>query len=135
LVEPSEEEELKELDNNRPEGWTPTKNKFFWKDEHDEVVSKKKKLLESSEGSKEAEEQRSKEYDKKELDTQFQTRKNEWKKAHPDQTLKMYKDLYIRGVIDKLPWEEDTDTSYVQNSEQSEGTLFNKIKRGNSDEN
>jgi len=135
LVEPSEEEELKEIDNNRPEGWTPTKNKFFWKDEHDEVVSKKKKLLESSEGSKEAEEQRSKEYDKKELDTQFQTRKNEWKKAHPDQTLKMYKDLYIRGVIDKLPWEEDTDTSYVQNSEQSEGTLFNKIKRGNSDEN
>jgi len=111
----------------------PTRNKFFYKEELEEQ-SKKKITSESSEGSKEVEEQRSKEYDEKELDPKFQTRKNQWKQANPDQTLKMYKDLYIRGVIDKLPWEETSELGYVQNSEQSDGTLFNKL-RGTSDKN
>ena len=130
-----DEEKLEEpkVESNEKTPIPPTRNKFFYKEELEEQA-KKKNLLESSEGSKEAEKQRSKEYDEKELDPKFQTRKNQWKQANPDQTLKMYKDLYIHGVIDKLPWEETSESGYVQNSEQTEGTLFNKL-RGTSDKN
>jgi hypothetical protein len=108
----------------------PTRNKFFYKEELEDQSKKKKPIESSAELSK----QRTQEYDKKELDTAFQTSKNEWKQANPDQTLKHYKDLYIKGVIDKLPWEKDSNESgYVQNGEQSEGTLFNKLS-GSRDE-
>ena len=70
--------------------------------------------------------------DLKELEPTFQTQKNKWKEENPDQTLKLWKTLYIRGKIDKLPWEEDS-VGYTQNSEQNESTLFNKLKRDNSE--
>ena len=38
----------------------------------------------------------------------------------------MWKMLYIKGKIDKLPWEEEI--GYKQNSEQSENTLFKKLQ-------
>ncbi len=76
----------------------------------------------------EDEQRRAAEYDKKELDSEFQNAKTSWKTAHPDQTLKMYKTLYIRGKIDKLPWEEN-EVGYKQNSEQGENTLFNKLRK------
>ena len=112
-----------QTDEDRPEGWTPTKNRFFWKDEHDEVVSKKKITSESSDESK-----REAEYEAKEKDEKFQASKASWKESHPDETLKHYKNLYIKGLIDSLPWEEDETKGYIQNAEQSENTLFNKIK-------
>lgn len=68
-------------------------------------------------------------YNEKELDSKFQTEKSAWKDAHPDQTLKMYKTLYIKGKIDKLPWE-----GYKQNEEQSENSLFNKIQNNRKSE-
>ena len=30
-----------QANKSKPKGWTPTRNRFFWKDEHDEVVAKK----------------------------------------------------------------------------------------------
>jgi hypothetical protein len=36
----SEQSEVKD-NKAKPKGWTPTRNRFFWRDEHDEVVSKK----------------------------------------------------------------------------------------------
>ena len=70
------------------------------------------------------EEQRRLEYQKKEQSEAFNNDKEAWKHNHPDQTLKMYKTLYINGKIDKLPWE-----GYRQNSEQSTSSLFSKLQQ------
>jgi len=70
--------------------------------------------------------------------------RTQWKSENPDQTLKHYKNLYAKGVIDSLPWEEQINTDkykremlteviepegYQQNSEQNDSTLFNKFKK------
>lgn len=68
----------------------------------------------------------------------MQQGKTAWKQDHPNETIKHYKQLYIKGLIDSLPWEnyQSTDNySYKQNSEQTENSLFNKIQRKNSDSN
>jgi len=89
-----------------------------------------KKSLESSE--------RLKELEAKEQDEAYQSAASEWKANNPDQTLKHYKNLYAKGVIDSLPWEQLDDADkyntvnnegYRQNSEQNDSTLFNKLKK------
>jgi len=85
------------------------------------------KSLDLSEELTEEEKVRAAIYNEKELDTAFQNSKTEWKAKNPDQTLKMWKILYIKGKIDSLPWEEEV--GYKQNSEQSENTLFNKLQQ------
>ena len=52
------------------------------------------------------EEQRRIDYEEKEKDETFAKSKTEWKTANPNETLKIWKKLYIQGKIDKLPWEE-----------------------------
>jgi hypothetical protein len=49
--------------------------------------------------------------------------KQKWKEENPDDTIKLHKDAYIKGKIDKLPWD-----SYSQNSEQSDNSIWSKIK-------
>ena len=85
------------------------------------------------------ESQREAEYEAKEEQAEFQQGKALWKQEHPDQTLKRYKNLYIQGVIDTLPWERPQYTTvtepegYKQNAEQHESTIFNRIKRAQQD--
>lgn len=71
--------------------------------------------------------------------------KQNWKQDNPNENLKTYKDLYIKGKIDNLPWLEDIDQipdtknrffyseevrdDYVQNAEQSEGSLWKDINK------
>lgn len=96
-----------------------------------EVELQKKTLLNSPEElSREAE------YNLKEQDLVFQESKTAWKDAHPDQTLKHYKNLYVKGLIDSLPWDQtvqkdnyNISEGYQQNAEQSEKTLFNKLSK------
>ena len=59
-----------------------------------------------------------------ETDLSYQTSKQEWKRLHPDQTIKFWKDQYIKGKIDTLPWEQ----SYNQNEEQNENSIWQRIK-------
>ena len=66
------------------------------------------------------------EYDKKDDDQTYVDAKTAWKEDNPEETLKHYKNLYIHGKIDKLPWEKD---EYQQNAEQSEDSLFNKLNK------
>lgn len=42
------------------------------------------------------------------LDTQLDWKisKQKWKEDHPNQTIKEYKNAYIRGMIDDLPWQD-----------------------------
>ena len=99
-----------------------------------QLESKKKIDSLSQEESKEERERRIA-YETKEQDETFQVSKKTWKQEHPHLTLKHYKDLYIKGVIDQLPWEHTAQEDnynvegYKQNSEQNENTLFNKLKK------
>ena len=103
----------------------------------EELDDSKKKDTESSE---ELERIREQEYNEKDSQIDIALSKTEWKKDHPDQTLKHYKHLYVKGIIDQLPWEGyssndnyNEQDGYVQNSEQSESSLFNKIRNTNDD--
>jgi len=103
-----------------------TKNRMFYPEELE-----LKKSLKSSEELK-----REQEYDLKEQDANFQVNKTTWKEANPDQTLKHYKNLYVKGVIDSLPWEQSAksdnyiaEEGYRQNAEQNETTLFNRLRK------
>ena len=62
-------------------------------------------------------------YEELENNNEIKNAKQVWKEDHPDQTIKAHKELYIQGKIDELPWE-----GYVQNSEQSSNSIWNKIK-------
>ena len=58
--------------------------------------------------------------------------KTQWKEANPHENLKTYKKAYIKGFIDKLPWEEylpeERTEGYVQNEEQNDDSIWKRIK-------
>jgi len=59
--------------------------------------------IEYQDDAEDLEELRRIEYEKR--DQKHLPAKEQWKKDHPDQTLKLYKNLFIQGKIDSLPWE------------------------------
>lgn len=81
----------------------------------------KKKDIKLSEPS--TEEERKEAYELADNTASWTEAKSAWKKDHPNETLKEHKKKYIRGQIDTLPWEE-----YVQNSEQTKSSLWQKLK-------
>ena len=90
--------------------------------------------VEKKESKSQEELKREADYELKEKDEIFQLNKATWKDANPDQTLKHYKNLYVKGLIDSLPWETPpqddnykAQEGYQQNAEQNENTLFNKL--------
>ena len=125
-------EDSKKKDEVKGKDWTPTRNKFFWKDEYDEVVLKKKPQLESDTKKKLTKE----EYAKldRERNSQWSNAKKQWKQDHPNLTIKSFKDKYFNNEIDELPWESymtpDTDKSgYIQNEEQTnDSSLWKKVR-------
>ena len=102
-----------------------------------------KKSLEYSEELKEI---RVKELDEQEEDKTWSDAKQSWKDDNPNQTLKFFKQLYINGKIDELPWagyveskdfiskegsvqkKKETQEGYIQNEEQKNGSIWNTIK-------
>lgn len=71
-----------------------------------------------------------------ELDN-WKAAKKRWKDENPDLNLKAFKDDYVRGRIDELPWAVYVeDGTYVQNSEQSnDNTLWKRIRERNNGSN
>ena len=51
--------------------------------------------------------QRQQELEIKENNETYRNNKQQWKLKNPDQTIKFWKDEYINGKIDKLPWDND----------------------------
>ena len=106
-------------------------------------VEPQKKSLEYSEELKEI---RVKELDEQEEDKTWSDAKQSWKDDNPNQTLKFFKQLYINGKIDELPWagyveskdfiskegsvqkKKETQEGYIQNEEQKNGSIWNTIK-------
>ena len=59
-----------------------------------------------------------------------------YEKQYSDDTIKNYKVMYLKGIISKLPWEsylEPTtdDKGYIQNAEQSQQSMWSRMKRNN----
>ena len=98
-----------------------------------------KKKIESSEESKTKSEQeiaREKYLLEQDEDQTWKDAKQRWKDDHPNETIKNYKNLYIKGVISKLPWEaylqpntntDNANQRYIQNEEQSRDSIWNRI--------
>lgn len=61
--------------------------------------------------------------DESELSEDIKASKQKWKEENPNQNIKFWKDQYIKGKIDELPW-----VGYVQNSEQSDNSLWNRLR-------
>ena len=55
--------------------------------------------------------------------------KRKWKAENPEEMIKKAKLDYILGRTSVLPWED----TYIQNSEQSNESLWNKIKNNEQD--
>ena len=137
-----------EIGESKPK-YTPTRNPIFWNKESDEI---KKKALNT--GSSEESSQLRPRYTEAELDAleenlEWKKAKQKWKEDNPELTVKQFKDRYIKGLLNELPWEkylENTETSnhmnrtipnlteviepegYSQNSEQNNNTLWNRIR-------
>src|SRR6056300_110207 len=59
-----------------------------------------------SESSEESERLTEEEFDALDSNNDWKRAKHKWKRENPSETLKEYKDLYLNGVINELPWEE-----------------------------
>jgi hypothetical protein len=78
------------------------------------------------------EEQRIEELVELDSSKEWKEAKHQWKELNPDETLKDWKERYIKGEIDALPWEEYMKTnSYKQNEEQSENSIWNRLRKNN----
>ncbi len=95
-----------------------------WQELYDEVEQPVEKKDESSDDSKKLTKE---ELDALDDDLDWKHAKQQWKVDNPDDSIKSYKDWYLSGKIDKLPWE-----SYVpkkkrpylmkENGQQKKGT-------------
>jgi hypothetical protein len=91
---------------------------------------------------------REEEFEKIEAQETTADAKRVWKEAHPLETLKEQKEKFLNGEIDELPWityanqkkyimKEDNQQvtketeGYKQNAEQSDNTIWTKLKRPN----
>ena len=106
----------------------------------EEPVEPKKKVESSEELNSEKSEDRLTEEQIDALDEipEWREAKRQWKEAHPNDKIKNYKAMYLKGIISKLPWEayldpisnEGTQSSgYIQNAEQNNDSIWNRIKK------
>ena len=110
------------------------KEEDITEEELDELLEEEPHILDTPPDNIETEDEKARreDYDAKHATDEWKSAKEAWKAEHPNETLKEKKLLYIKGLIDKLPWEdkvEQKDEGYKQNAEQSENTLFNKMRK------
>ena len=67
---------------------------------------------------------------KYEKDAEWNKAKRQWKEDNPDQSIKDWKQAFVSGRIHVLPWapKKDEQEGYVQNAEQSESSVWNKLQ-------
>ena len=103
------------------------------------VEEPKKKDLESSEDSAKSSDEilREQELADQDEDPNWRDAKQSWKKDHPNDKIKNYKNMYVKGIISKLPWEayvksntekDQTSEGYIQNAEQNTSSIWNRIQ-------
>jgi peptidoglycan hydrolase-like protein with peptidoglycan-binding domain len=94
-------EQAVEQDEVQPNGLTPDEIARDYSQVEQTPVEKKD--IESSEELKQV---RTEELEAQDNDANWTEAKRTWKEAHPDLTLKEFKEKYVNGEIDHLPWED-----------------------------
>jgi hypothetical protein len=138
---PPEEEEVEEPKFEDVDQETLDKE---FDDEFGDMEELQKKSIESSEELKNAREEELKQQDE---DEEWSTAKQEWKTEHPGMKLKQFKQMYVDGLIDELPWakyatkknfiskegsvqkQNTTTEGYIQNAEQNDESIWKNISK------
>ena len=116
-----------------------------------EVIEKKDSSLKTEESTEQLKQQRTKELEEQEDDITWSDAKTQWKDENPGAKLKFFKNLYVEGKIDELPWAKyhpsknfitkegsvqktkETKEGYIQNEEQSDGSLWTEVQKKKSE--
>ncbi len=123
-----------ENDLDKWNDWVDTANKEAEKEVEQPV---EKKNLESSEDSEKSLDRLTEEQlNALDNEPEWKDAKQRWKDDHPNDTIKNYKTMYLKGIISKLPWEsyltqKEDDNGYIQNAEQSQQSIWSRIKKDN----
>ena len=123
-----------ENDLDKWNDWVETANKEAEKEVEQPV---EKKNLESSEDSEKSSDRLTEEQlNALDNEPEWKDAKQRWKDDHPNDTIKNYKTMYLKGIISKLPWEsyltqKEDDNGYIQNAEQSQQSIWSRIKKDN----
>ena len=123
-----------ENDLDKWNDWVETANKEAEKEVEQPV---EKKNLESSEDSvKSLDRLTEEQLNALDNEPEWKDAKQRWKDDHPNDTIKNYKTMYLKGIISKLPWEsyltqKEDDNGYIQNAEQSQQSIWSRIKKDN----
>ena len=123
-----------ENDLDKWNDWVETANKEAEKELEQPV---EKKNLESSEDSVKSSDRLTEEQlNALDNEPEWKDAKQRWKDDHPNDTIKNYKTMYLKGIISKLPWEsyltqKEDDNGYIQNAEQSQQSIWSRIKKDN----
>ena len=123
-----------ENDLDKWNDWVETANKEAEKEIEQPV---EKKNLESSEDSVKSSDRLTEEQlNALDNEPEWKDAKQRWKDDHPNDTIKNYKTMYLKGIISKLPWEsyltqKEDDNGYIQNAEQSQQSIWSRIKKDN----
>ena len=121
-----------ENDLDKWNDWVETANKEAEKEIEQPV---EKKNLESSEDSVKSSDRLTEEQlNALDNEPEWKDAKQRWKDDHPNDTIKNYKTMYLKGIISKLPWESyltqtEDDKGYIQNAEQSQQSMWSRIKK------
>jgi len=102
----------------------------------------KKELESSEESNKTSIQEKAEKLEDYDRDADWVDAKRQWKKENPEQNIKDWKHAYLTGTIDELPWAENVrpkpdltqviePDGYVQNSEQNESSVWQKIHNQN----
>ena len=123
--ETSNEEDKSEKDTDESE-----KEEDITEEELEEILEEPH-ILDTPPDNIETEDEKARreDYDAKHATDEWKSAKEEWKAEHPNETLKEKKLLYIKGLIEELPWEHKVSKGYEQNAEQGDDTLFNKLRK------
>ena len=107
----TQEEESAEGRNEDNQTDTSEQEKYRIAEEYSsvEIVQEEPVEKKDTESSEELKQVRTQELEDQENDSSWSIAKRSWKEDHPDETLKEYKEKYISGEIDELPWEDYLD--------------------------
>jgi hypothetical protein len=121
-----------ENDLDKWNDWVETANQEAEKEVEQPV---EKKNLESSEDLEKSSDRLTEEQlNALDNEPEWKDAKQRWKDDHPNDTIKNYKTMYLKGIISKLPWESyltqtEDDKGYIQNAEQSQQSMWSRIKK------
>ena len=137
LYEDVDKETLDKEEENDLDKWNDWVEKANQEAEKEVEQPVEKKNLESSEDSEKSLDRLTEEQlNALDNEPEWKDAKQRWKDDHPNDTIKNYKTMYLKGIISKLPWEsyltqKEDDNGYIQNAEQSQQSIWSRIKKDN----